>query len=241
MSDKVWLMRTGARGEDDETALTEGRVLIGFRDAKDLTSYRDLDSLTEALLRADQNPNQDRAANRARQAWAFSRTAKEGDIVVLPLKTRPGQIALGRLSGPYEYTIIAGEKRHTRKVAWLKPDLSRSAFKQDLLYSFGAAMTVCRIQRNDAEHRVAEVLTGKPDPGYAGPEGSAERKDDFETASDSAATIDLAQAAQDEVVAYVRKHFQAHELAGLVAAVLGAEGYVTNVSSPGPDGGADKG
>lgn len=239
MSDKVWLMRTGARGEDDDTALTGGRVLIGFRDAQDLTSYPDVDSLTEALLRADQNPNQDRAANRARQAWAFGRTAKEGDIVVLPLKTRPGQIALGRLSGPYEYTMIAAEKRHTRKVTWIKPDVARSAFKQDLLYSFGAAMTVCRIQRNDAEHRVAEVLAGKPDPGYVDPDGSVEKKGEVETASDAAAVINLAQAAEDEVVAHVRKHFQAHELARLVAAVLEAERYVTTVSAPGPDGGAD--
>lgn len=236
---KVWLMRAGGYGEDEETALSQGRAIVGFRDAKDLMSYKGVDELTEVLLKADEKPNQDRAANRARQLWAFSHTAEDGDTVVLPLKTQPGQIALGRIVGSYEYATIGEEKRHTRKVNWLKPDQPRSAFGQDLLYSFGAFMTVCRIQRNDAEKRVAAVLAGKPDPGYEEAEGADDKKDLGTTATDSAATINLAQAAHDEVVAYIRKRFQGHDLARLVGAVLQAEGFVTHVSPPGPDGGAD--
>ncbi len=238
-SAKVWLMRAGGRGEDEETALSEGRVIIGFRVAGDLSTYSDVDALAKVLFKADEAPNEDRAANRARQLWAFSRTAQVGDMVVLPLKTRPGQVALGRITGPYEHAAIAGEKRHTRKVNWIKPDVPRSTFKQDLLYSFGAFMTVCRIQRNDAEHRVAEVLAGRPDPGFTETEESVEAKEPAQMATDKAAAIDLAQAAQDELVAYIRKQFQAHDLARLVGAVLEAEGYVTHVSPPGPDGGAD--
>ena len=236
---KVWLMRAGRRGEDEETALNESRAIIGFRDAKDLATYADVAVLAKALLKADKDPNDGRAANRARQAWAFSHTAQVGDTVVLPLKTRPGQVALGRIVKPYGYVKIGGEKRHTVKVNWLKPDVPRSAFKQDLLYSFGAFMTVCRIQRNEAEQRVAAVLAGKTDPGFTESDESAGAKEQVETATDKAAIIDLAQAAQDAVVAYVRQQFQAHDLARLVAAVLEAEGFVTHVSPPGPDGGAD--
>ena len=54
--------------------------------------------------------------------------------------------------------------RHTRAVKWQRPDVPRTAFEQDLLYSFGAFMTVCNISRNDARTRVAAVLAGKPDP-----------------------------------------------------------------------------
>ena len=190
-------------------------------------------------MKADKAPNEGRATNRARQAWAFSHTAQVGDIVVLPLKTRPGQVALGRIVKPYEYVAIGGEKRHTIKVNWLKPDVPRSAFKQDLLYSFGAFMTVCRIQRNDAEQRVAAVISGKPDPGFTEPDESFGEKEQVQIATDKGAIIDLAQAAQDELVAHIRKQFQAHDLARLVAAVLEAEGFVTHVSPPGPDGGAD--
>ena len=236
---RIWLMRAGGHGEDEEMALSEGRAMIGFRDTKDLATYDDVEAVAKAILKADTTPNENRAANRARQAWAFSHTAQVGDIVVLPLKTRPGQVALGCIVSPYEYVKVGGEKRHTRKVNWLKPDVPRSTFKQDLLYSFGAFMTVCRIQRNDAERRVAEVLAGKADPGFTALEDAAGAKDQGPVASDKDATIDLAQAAQDELVAYIREHFQSHDLARLVGAVLEAEGYVTHVSPPGPDGGAD--
>jgi len=231
-------MRAGGHGEDEDAALSEGRAIIGYQEIEDLSPFKDVAAIAKALLKTIASANENRAANWARQLWAFRAQAQTNDVVVLPLKTRAGQIALGRISGPYEYVKVAGKYRHTRKVDWVKPDIARSTFKQDLLYSFGAFLTVCRVRRNDAEHRVAAVIAGKPDPGYEGTEDTASFADVAE-ASDSAAVIDLAQAAQDEVIVYVRKQFQKHDLARLVAAVLQAEGYITYVSRPGPDGGAD--
>lgn len=235
----VWLMRAGGHGEDEETALAEGRAIIGFEDVGDLSGFASAEEVVAALAKTEKEPNENRLLNWARQLWAFSRTAQTGDTVVLPLKTRSGQIALGRISGPYEFAPIGDKKRHTRKVAWVKPDVPRSTFKQDLLYSFGAFMTVCRIQRNNAEVRVAEVLAGRPDPGFVESEVSATQVPVQTEASDSVAAIDLAQAAHDDVVAYVRDRFQGHDLARLVGAVLEADGYVVHVSPAGPDGGAD--
>jgi restriction system protein len=122
---RVWLMRGGGHGEDEEAALAEGRAIIGFRDAGDLSSFADLNAIAAALVRTDKERNEARAMNWARQLWAFSRGAREGDAAVMPLKTRPGQIALGRVAGPYEYAFVGGEQRHTRKVTWLKPDVPR--------------------------------------------------------------------------------------------------------------------
>ncbi len=235
---KVWLIRAGRHGEDEDAALSEGRTIIGFNDVGNLSAFKDVEAVAKAIFKADSDPNENRANNRARQIWAFYNYADVNDIVVLPLKTRPGQIAVGRITGPYQYTKIAGENRHTRKVNWVKPDVARSIFKQDLLYSFGAFMTVCRVQRNNAELRVFEVLSGKPDPGYEEAADIAVIADVRE-ASDSTASINLSQAVQDEVIAYVRKKFKAHDLARLVGSVLRAQGFVANVSPPGPDGGAD--
>jgi restriction system protein len=162
---------------------------------------------------------------------------KEGDIVVLPRKIT-SQVALGKVTGPYKYMKVGSEFRHTRSVKWIRPDVARSTFSQDLLYSFGAFMTVCRITRNDAEQRVAAVLDGKPDPGFAG---------DLESASKPAAVLgdhdtntnDLTLAAHDQIVAHIQSRFSGHGLAQLVDAVLKAEGWVTKLSPPGPDGGVD--
>ncbi len=53
-----------------------------------------------------------------------------------------------------------------RPVRRLKPDVPRDLFRQDLLYSFGAFMTVCEISRNDALRRVEAILKAGKDPGY---------------------------------------------------------------------------
>lgn len=225
----VWLVRAGRHGEDEETALSEGLAIIGFREAGDLRAYAALEDLTVALQAADPAGSSHRAGNLARQLWAFREGMHEGDTVVLPLKTQPGQIALGRVVGGYEHRQVGGLPRHVRRVKWEQPGMSRSTFRQDLLYSFGAFMTVCRIRRNDAERRVAAVLAGQPDPGgdnADGPEEPPERSD-------------VAQAAHDEIVTFVRTRFAGHDLARLVAGVLEAEGFRTTVSSPGPDGGVD--
>lgn len=101
-------------------------------------------------------------------------------------------------------------------------------------------MTVCRIQRHQAEERVGAVLAGKPDPGFKeGKPSPGVSKAPGEDEVGEAAAIDLEQAAQDDVVAFIRQTFPGHELARLVGKILAAEGYYTLVSPPGPDGGAD--
>jgi len=160
-----------------------------------------------------------------------------GDVAVLPLKTRAGQIALGRVTGTYRYADVRGQERHTRAVDWTHPDLPRSTFDQDLLYSFGAFMTVCRIQRHDAERRVQAVLSTGRDPGA--PVGATPEAEESDTGRDVAAGPDLAQAASDQITAFIRTRFPNHEMARLVEAVLQAEGFHTQRSARGPDGGAD--
>ena len=43
---------------------------------------------------------------------------------------------------------------HYRAVNWFATDIPRSNFDQDILYSFGAFLTICRISRNNAEERI---------------------------------------------------------------------------------------
>src|SRR5688572_8378330 len=52
-------------------------------------------------------------------------------------------------------------------------------------------------------------------------------------------STDFAQAATDQIMARIQEDFAGHDLAGLVAAVLGIEGFQCLVSPPGPDGGVD--
>jgi restriction system protein len=99
-------------------------------------------------------------------------------------------------------------------------------------------MTVCNIQRNDAEARVAAVLAGKPDPSFV-PAPGKPPKPDSDGEAEAAAGHDLSLAANDQIVAHIQRRFHGHALAKLVNAVLLADGWATKLSPPGPDGGID--
>lgn len=234
---KVYLARAGVGGEDEVYALDHGVAIIGFREYPSLAAVKDYDDIV-ALVKAVKPELKPRAAgNYAGQLWAFALAMQPGDLIVLPRKLT-SQVALGRVTGPYKHEIVDGVSRHTRAVDWIRPDVTRSVFGQDLLYSFGAFMTVCNITRNGAEHRVAAVLAGKPDPGYTPSPGKVPRLENVVGDAEDA-SLDLGQAAHDQIVAHIQSRFSGHGLARLVDAVLTAEGWVTKLSPPGADGGVD--
>lgn len=236
-SSKVYLVRAGGSGEDESYALDHGVAIIGFSEYPSLAKAKDYEAVL-ALAKATKPELKPRAVgNYAGQLWAFALAMKEGDIVVLPRKLT-SQVALGRVKGPYKYERIGAVTRHVRAVEWLRPDVPRSIFGQDLLHSFGAFMTVCNIRRNNAEQRVAAVLAGKPDPGFTPTIGKA-LKPEIAAGDDDVVPHDLALAAHDEIVAHIQTRFREHALAELVNAVLVADGWTTKLSPPGPDGGVD--
>jgi restriction system protein len=234
---KVYLARAGGSGEDENYALDHGVAIIGFMEYPSLAGAKDYNDIL-ALVKATQPEIKARAAgNYAGQLWAFAVAMKEGDIVVLPRKLT-SQVALGRVKGPYKYEKVGGAWRHIRDVEWLRPDVPRSVFGQDLLNSFGAFMTVCNITRNHAEQRVAAVLAGSADPGFPPTAGEVPKPESI-AGDDDGLEHDLALAAHDQIVAHIQSRFREHALSRLVNAVLAADGWATKLSPPGPDGGVD--
>jgi len=235
---KVFLVRAGGSGEDEETALEQGLAIVGFRDYPSLADAADYDAILKVVNKTKPDLKPRAAGNYAGQLWAFAVAMQEGDIVVLPRKLT-SQIALGRVTGPYQYRKVNDEFLHTRAVKWIRPDVPRTTFAQDLRYSFGAFLTVCNISRNDAEQRVAAVLDGKPDPGPS--PGSEKSTKQPQAPIDTEATTfpDLAELAHDQIVNQIQSRFKGHALSQLVDAVLKAEGWATKLSPPGPDGGVD--
>ena len=234
---KVYLNRAGKYGEDEEYALENGLTIIGQREYSSLDDCKTLDDVDKLVRKVDLEQNK-QSSNQSismsvRQLWKFARLMAEGDIVVLPRKNLR-VIALGKIAGPYKYQEINGELRHTREVKWVRRDIPRSEFKQDLLYSLGSLLTICRITRNDAERRINTVFQGKPDPGPA-------ILEDFpgDIVDEQESPRNLSQFAEDQITAHIQSNFAGHSLANLVDAVLKAEGWVTKVSKRGPDGGVD--
>jgi len=227
------MVRGGRYGQQEELALENGIACVGFSEVADLSRTKDYELVVGVVREAYPDASKGRSQNYAGQLHAFANRIQEGDLIAMPLKTRR-QIALGKATGPYKYRTDLGDVHHCRASEWIRPDVPRKEFAQDLLYSLGAFMTVCQIQRNDAEVRVRAILAGEPDPGFA-----LSGKEAAPAVKETEAQIDIEQLARDQIINLLETQFKGHDLALLVAAVLQSEGYKTEVSSPGPDGGVD--
>ena len=222
----VWLDRAGSYGEQEAIALEQGLAVVGWDDLPDLgptESREDIQKLCEETY-PDDKPKT--IINWVGQLYAFRHRWKKGDYVILPLKTKSA-IAIGKVAGEYKFhpDFPLGAK-HSIPVRWLATDIPRTAFDQDLLYSFGAFMTVCKIQRNNAEERIQAVLEGKK---------QLIEKVNF----DGEEIPNLAEYARDQIRSHISQKFKGHNLERLVNEILKAQGYQTEQVPAGPDGGID--
>ncbi len=224
----LWVARAGKYGEQENFALENNVVVVGWDDVPDLSGFEDRNQLRQHLTDTYRDKTSRAVGIWTTQLWNFARSFEQGDIVALPSKTR-STIAFGRISGNYRYVDGAPSgERHQRPVEWINTDLARSRLDSDLLYSFGAAQTVFKVTRNDAEDRIRTLLEGRaPRP------ASKEEEDEAET------SIYIQQQADNQIVDFISRKFKGHDLTRLVAGVLEAQGYTVRSSPPGADGGVD--
>jgi restriction system protein len=220
----LWVVRAGRYGEQEETALDEHIVCHGWNDLPDYSTCRTKDELHQLYVKTYPNQSEKQVAAGLGQVWRFARDIKVGDLVALPLKTASA-IAFGRIASEYQYKKIAPNVMHIRRVEWLRKPVPRSSVPQDILLSLNSVRTVFVVWATDAESRVNKILDK---------EGEVEIED---IAAED--TINLERTARDEIVKFIQSKFKSHDLAQLVGAILRAQGYKTEVSLPGPDGGVD--
>jgi len=224
----LWMIRGGKYGERETLALDNNLAVIGWEELPDLSKIQGQEDLRKVLEEHYPLTKAKTLSNYAGQLWTFIRRIETGDLVVLPLKSRPF-IAIGRVTGPYEYRrSLAATPLHVRPVKWQK-EIPRSAFNQAILYSLGAFMTVCRIQKNNAEE-VVQALLEKGVP-------SSVLKSEEVLEEDGG--LDPESLAIDQIREFISQKFKGHGLARLVAAILEIQGYHLTISPPGSDGGAD--
>ena len=236
----LWLVRAGKFGEHEEVFFSSNRICLtweevfGDRDPTPLKTYDEVWSLVDELYPEN---SKSKRANTSAQFSAFLITMKVGDWVVTPRKAKSA-IAIGEVESTPIYDPKAPDPYHVyRRVKWLNQEVPRSAFEQDLLYSFGAIQTICQIQRNDAEARIRamarEGWRTKPSARIATESmPSDDRVEEMRP-------IDLEQAASDQLAELIVRKFKGHALAHVVGSILAAQGYQTHVSPEGADKGVD--
>lgn len=234
----LWMVRAGQHGEGENDALAASVVGIGWPEVGDLTRLSSAQEIRKRLNMKYPDAKPSTLANWAGQIDAFRFRMKAGDLVALPLKSAPA-ISFGRITGDYTYVEGAvGALRHQRPVQWIGEAVPRDIIDQDLLYSLGAFMTVCRISRNNAELRIHALLAASPEPGV-GKSSLTDWTTVIEPDEVTDATVDLGQVGRDQIRRWLGERFKQHELARLIGELLKAEGFVCDISPPGPDGGVD--
>lgn len=235
----VWLIRAGSHGEYELKFIQEGRVYVTWDDLDvNLATLRDRAELEKAMKQRYPDTKPKAIANWVSQVWPFAHEITKGDLVVLPLKTQRA-IQIGEIAGDYHFEPNGPSPFfHWRPVKWIGEAVPRAHFGKDLLNTFGALMTICRVQRNNAEARIAAMRASgwKPESLAALATGAAISA--VEPASDTEAT-DLEEAARDQIARLITARFKGHGLTRLVEGILQAQGYITYRSPEGADGGAD--
>lgn len=228
----LWLVRAGSSGEYESKFLSEGRIYLTWDDfSHDLSKISSKEELYELLNNTYPDNKAARIRNWTSQIWPIAKEMKIGDWVILPSKKRAA-IHIGKITGNYIYVPNSESLyHHYRTVDWFATDISRSNFEQDILYSLGAFMTICRISRNNAEERIKEMARNNWVPIGAPPgKGNGDQ---------GLASSDLEQLARDRIAKFIIRKFKGHGLARLIDAILQAQGYSTFVSPEGPDKGVD--
>ena len=234
----LWLVRAGSHGEYEQKFFEENRIFLTWDGlSHDLSGMKNRGQLRTLLENVYPDAPKGRIRNYVGQIWAFSQSITVGDWIVLPSKQKPA-IHIAEVKGNYTFNPEGEDPYfHYRNIEWIAQDVPRTNFDQDLLYSFGAFMTVCQVSRNDAEKRVHKMAENewKSSGSIQGiPEKTGEKGVDS-----SGGLEDLAQAARDQLAKLIIRRFQGHGMTRLVDAVLRARGYTTYLSPEGPDKGVD--
>lgn len=232
----IWLIRAGSHGEYEQKFIQENRVYVTW-DGLDvnLAKLKQRADLTAAMNNRYADCKPKAIQNWVSQVWPFAHDIQPGDWLVLPLKSQPA-VYIGEVTGEYQFEAKAANPfYHWRSVNWIGEAIPRGHFSQDLLYSFGAFLTICRIQRNNAEQRLAAMQAN----GWQAESLLTAIQSGTPIADDAASATDLEQLAQDQIARLIDARFKGHDLTRLVEAILKAQGYTTYRSPQGADGGAD--
>lgn len=231
------MIRLGRYGEQEAMGLETGIMATGWQ-LNALTEAKPFGEILAILqhARGDEKPGTLR--NWAVQLNNLCNYIHVGDWIVLPLKTTR-QIAVGEVTRGY---FLGPENRPSVAVKWLRADIPRDAVRQDLLFSLGAAQTICEIARNNAFARIKALVETGRDPGYGAalaPKAVAVAVEAEDAEGAAEETTNLAEVARDQIERHISSRFVGHRFTHLIAAILRVDGFETHISPPGADKGVD--
>jgi len=171
----LWVVRCGD-GANEQEPITKSIVGIGWSALQDLKQLPEREQIQDLYTKTFTTESIAQIRTNVAQIYSFRTRIQVGDYVALPLK-KSASIAFGKVTSDYSYVKDAYNFLiHQRKVEWIR-EIPRNQIDQDLLFSFGAFLTVFQVKRNDAVSRIEMMLSGKTKPASSY-ESSIDNEDD---------------------------------------------------------------
>lgn len=231
----LWLFRAGSKGEYESKFLSDGRVYLTWENLKiDLQSFKDRLDLQKYLMDFYKFDKEKIASNYSSQIWPVIHGMKIGDWVVLPSKMNR-TIHFGEIVSDYQFDASQPDPfYHYRAIKWFAIDIPRDHFDQDLLYSLGAFMSVCKIEKNNAETRIKKMYENN----WIQQSGKAKESKSSEITA-STEQIDFEEYIYEKIAERIIQRFKGYKMEILIESILQAKGLTTYSSPEGADNGVD--
>jgi MoxR-like ATPase len=163
---RVWIVRAGQHGENEALALSQDVVVIGWGELPDLSSTVTREGVRAVFEEAYRERGRS-ADQQIGMIYRFVHEISRGDLVLLPLHTKPSTVAVGVVEGSYRYRSepeFANDAQHTRAVRWLAREASYASFDRELQRAFGLQGTVRQVHQPGVYGRLTSVVSGPADP-----------------------------------------------------------------------------
>jgi restriction system protein len=228
---KMWMVRNGSGDYVDEF-LRQGIVAVGWKDAGSLENLKSRKAVIEQVQHTWPESKRMKTVVSGSQLDKIANVMKIGDRAITydPSKR---VYHIGKIVGQYAFDANAeGQLANRRKVVWLS-QIERDRLSVPTKNSLGSTLTVFSVPQS-AEQEIDQLLNGK-----------TETANQPEVFAANEAEVDV-QNLLDDLKSKAREFIKDKiisldwdEMQQLVAGLLRAMGYKTQVSPPGSDRGKD--
>lgn len=224
----MWMVRADSGGRLFDQFKAEGIVAIGWQEMGDFTPLKTREDFAKAVRKAWPEMSTAQVAVATSQAYRFAREIGQGDRAITYDPTERHYL-VGTIESDYVFDSTRSEFRNLRKVKW-EGSIPRDALSVSTRNSLGAISTLFLIPPDAAKEMEKVLKTGTREVIQTDVQEEISQVDEILKDIQSKAF----EFTKDRIA-----RLTWDELQELVAGLLRAMGYKTQVSPPGSDRGKD--
>jgi restriction system protein len=228
MQANTWMVRAGRGGEFIEDFRDQQLVAMGWAEVGDVSKLS-REVINEKIVTTYPHYKKLKAAITSSQLYRFCFEIKEGDYVLSYDSSRRVYL-IGKVAGPYQFGALGiSDLNHYRRVSWLK-ELDRDQISVPTKNTLGAISTLFLISDTPAQELHALLQGAQPPVSPGGDDVSDTEEEDL---------LKDIQSRSREFIKDRLDKLEWDQMQEVVAGMLRAMGYKTQISPAGSDRGKD--